>query len=107
MFTTRHIAALAAAVIAGALLTLPTAMAGHADAARAIGDFDFDGFDDLAVGVPADQPGAVDPGGEVNVFYGGNRTSSSRRRSARPPSPVTGSPSVWPRATTTRATRPT
>nr|BFE80181.1 hypothetical protein GCM10020093_027820 [Planobispora longispora] len=39
-------------------------------AAVATGNFDGDSFDDLAVGAPADQPGSVDPGGEVNVFYG-------------------------------------
>ncbi|GGS56478.1 hypothetical protein GCM10010156_13830 [Planobispora rosea] len=39
--------------------------------AVATGNFDGDSFDDLAVGAPADQPGSVDPGGEVNVFYGG------------------------------------
>ncbi|MBG0831207.1 FG-GAP repeat protein [Planomonospora sp. ID67723] len=39
-------------------------------AAVAMGNFDGDSFDDLAVGVPADQQNSVDPGGEVNVFYG-------------------------------------
>ncbi len=34
------------------------------------GDFDGDGFDDLAVGVPGEDIGAVVDGGAVNVFYG-------------------------------------
>jgi hypothetical protein len=41
-------------------------------AAVAVGNFNNDVFSDLAVGAPGDQEGAVDPGGEVNVFYGGN-----------------------------------
>ena len=36
----------------------------------ACGDFDGDGFDDLAVGVPGEDIGAVVDGGAVNVFYG-------------------------------------
>ncbi|WP_084961638.1 FG-GAP repeat protein [Thermoactinospora rubra] len=41
-------------------------------AAVAMGNFDNDAFDDVAVGVPANQANSLDPGGEVNVFYGGN-----------------------------------
>ena len=44
---------------------------GHA---LASGDFDHDGFDDLAVGVPGDAIGQVLAAGSVHVFYG----SSSR-----------------------------
>ncbi len=34
------------------------------------GDYDGDGFDDLAVGAPYDSDGGVEEGGVVNVFYG-------------------------------------
>src|SRR5262245_24948641 len=40
--------------------------------ALAIGDFDGDGWDDLAVGVPNEDIGSVVSGGAVNVLYGGN-----------------------------------
>ncbi|MBI1849319.1 MAG: FG-GAP repeat protein [Planctomycetes bacterium] len=36
----------------------------------AVGDFDGDGFDDLAVGVPFESVGAAGNAGAVNVFYG-------------------------------------
>ena len=36
----------------------------------ACGDFDGDGFDDLAIGVPGEDIGAVVDAGAVNVFYG-------------------------------------
>jgi hypothetical protein len=36
----------------------------------AAGDFDGDGFDDLAIGAPDDQVGAVEDAGAVNVIYG-------------------------------------
>ena len=39
MFTTRHLAFLGAALLAGTLLASPA----HADAARTMGDFNFDG----------------------------------------------------------------
>lgn len=38
--------------------------------ALAAGDFDGDGFDDLAIGSPEDQAGGVDDAGAVNVIYG-------------------------------------
>ncbi|HKU48522.1 MAG TPA: FG-GAP repeat protein, partial [Nitrososphaera sp.] len=38
----------------------------------AVGDFDGDGFDDLAIGVPFETVGTVEDGGAVNVLYGGN-----------------------------------
>ena len=39
-------------------------------AALAVGDFDNDGFDDLAVGVPSESVGGIDLAGAVNVIYG-------------------------------------
>ena len=39
-------------------------------AALAAGDFDGDGTDDLAIGVPGDRVGAADSAGAVNVIYG-------------------------------------
>lgn len=39
-------------------------------AALAAGDFDQDGFDDLAVGVPGDNVGAIVDAGSVQVLYG-------------------------------------
>ncbi|MEV5410555.1 FG-GAP repeat protein [Thermopolyspora sp. NPDC052614] len=71
MFTTRRVAALTAAMIAGALLTIPPAAAAHADASRAIGDFDFDGYDDLVVASPLEDIGGAQDAGVVRVFYGG------------------------------------
>lgn len=38
--------------------------------ALAVGDFDADGYDDLAVGVPWEAVGAVEDAGAVNVLYG-------------------------------------
>jgi hypothetical protein len=38
--------------------------------ALATGDFDGDGFDDLAVGSPDDRSGGIDDAGAVNVIYG-------------------------------------
>lgn len=40
-------------------------------AALAVGDFDGDGFLDLAVGVPDEEVGTVDWAGAINVIYGG------------------------------------
>ena len=34
------------------------------------GDFDGDGFDDLAIGVPGEDIGAIEDAGSVNVLYG-------------------------------------
>ncbi len=67
MFTTRHLAFLGAALLAGTLLAAPA----HADAARTIGDFNFDGYDDLVVASPLEDVGAVQEAGVVRVFYGG------------------------------------
>jgi len=38
--------------------------------ALAVGDFDGDGFDDVAIGVPGEDIGAVSNAGAVNVLYG-------------------------------------
>ena len=44
----------------------------------ACGDFDGDGFDDLAIGVPGEDIGAVVDAGAVNVLYGsGSRLTAS------------------------------
>src|SRR5204862_4601530 len=53
-----------------------TGIAGSADAddrsaaALAVGDFDGDGRDDLAIGVPGEDVGSVNDAGAVNVIYG-------------------------------------
>ena len=68
----------AAAVALAALLALPAADPGGsrssvaAPAQRAtLADFDGDGFDDLAVGIPGEDLGAFDDnGGAVTVLYG-------------------------------------
>ena len=39
-------------------------------AALAVGDFDDDGVDDLAIGVPGESVGSLDRAGAVNVLYG-------------------------------------
>jgi hypothetical protein len=50
----------------------------HFGAALAWGDFNADGFDDLAIGVPAEDLNAVDPShGAVNVLYGAANGLSS------------------------------
>lgn len=43
-------------------------------AALAVGDFNGDGFDDLAVGVPGEDIGSIEDAGGVHVFYGSNLT---------------------------------
>ena len=42
----------------------------HFGQAVAVGDFNGDGFDDMAVGVPDDDPSTVTDAGVVNVIYG-------------------------------------
>ncbi len=42
----------------------------HFGQAVAVGDFDGDGLDDLAIGVPDDDPSTVPDAGVVNVIYG-------------------------------------
>jgi FG-GAP repeat protein len=49
------------------------AWASPAFAAKATGDFDGDGFSDLAVGVPYEDFGMLSDGGGVNVIYGAPR----------------------------------
>ncbi|MDY6833786.1 MAG: FG-GAP repeat protein [Chloroflexota bacterium] len=44
----------------------------HFGDALAVGDFDEDRFDDLAVGVPGEDIGAIQSAGAVNVMYGSN-----------------------------------
>ena len=46
--------------------------------ALAAGDFDGDGFDDLAVGAPFDDVGTLDNVGTVQVLYGGRRGLTGR-----------------------------
>ena len=43
----------------------------HLGAALAAGDFDGDGFDDLAIGAPGEKVGDKDDAGTVHVVYGG------------------------------------
>jgi hypothetical protein len=64
----------AAVVVAGALLA--TAPAALAQTAR--GDFDGDGYTDLAVGAPADSVQGQQSAGAVNVIYGGPDGLSAR-----------------------------
>ena len=45
----------------------------------AAGDFDGDGFDDLAVGAPFDDVGGVENAGSVHLLYGSPRGPSGRR----------------------------
>jgi len=47
-----------------------TAAGDELGAALAVGDFDHDGFDDLAVGAPGDDVVGFDDNGAVNVLYG-------------------------------------
>jgi hypothetical protein len=49
--------------------------------ATAFGDFDDDGFDDLAIGAPGEDIGGVPAAGQVHVLYG----SSGGLSAARPP----------------------
>ncbi len=42
----------------------------HFGSALSAGDFDGDGYDDLAIGVPGDQVSGQDEAGSVNVLYG-------------------------------------
>lgn len=35
-----------------------------------VGDFDGDGYDDIVVGVPGDNPSSVDNGGSIHILYG-------------------------------------
>jgi hypothetical protein len=44
----------------------------------ALGDFDGDGHDDLAIGVPGEDVGLVKDAGGVNVIYGGGGLDTSR-----------------------------
>ncbi len=44
----------------------------HFGSSLAVGDFDDDGFDDLAIGVPGESVGTADAAGAINVIYGSN-----------------------------------
>jgi FG-GAP repeat len=55
-------------VLAG-LLAVPAGTAAGADQARRV-DFNGDDFDDLAIGVPAEDVGTVDNAGAVNTMHG-------------------------------------
>ncbi|TMA39219.1 MAG: hypothetical protein E6J79_04005 [Deltaproteobacteria bacterium] len=51
----------------------------HFGAALAAGDFDHDGFADLAIGVPDEDLGSIVDAGAVNVLFGGPRGISALR----------------------------
>jgi hypothetical protein len=63
--------------------------AAHAASAR--GDFNGDGFSDVAVGAPLEADGSVVGGGAVNVLYGGTHGLSSQdNKILTPGNPATG-----------------
>ncbi len=64
----------------------------HFGEAVAVGDFNADGFDDLAVGVPDDDPSTVTDAGVVNVIYGSasGLTSSGNQKWSQDSSGIKG-----------------
>ena len=70
------------------------ASAGWSSGTSARGDFNGDGFDDLAVGVAAEDAGAVADAGAVNVIYGGagGLTATGNRFVQQSPSGVGDAP---------------
>jgi hypothetical protein len=62
---------LALILVAGGLLAAPAGAHGATAAARSVqADFNHDGSDDLAVGVPSEDVGSTQDAGAVNVLYG-------------------------------------
>ena len=62
---------LALILVAGGLLAAPAGAHGATVAARSVqADFNHDGADDLAVGVPSEDVGSTHDAGAVNVLYG-------------------------------------
>ena len=78
--------------------------------ALAVGDFDDDGFDDLAIGVPGESIGAAVRAGMVNAVYGSSAGLTAARNVVGhqdvagvggTPGMVTGLEAPWPWATST------
>ena len=83
---------LALILVAGGLLAAPAGAHGATAAARSVqADFNHDGADDLAVGVPSEDVGSTHDAGAVNVLYGtagggltGSPSSAATTRTGRP-----------------------
>src|SRR6266540_5932150 len=74
------LAATAWSAVPGLAQAVQTASSVTAASVRA--DFDNDGFADLAVGVSAEDVGAIGDAGAVNVLYGGGRRAHQLRQPA-------------------------
>jgi hypothetical protein len=78
-------------VMSALTATAALALAPAAAQATARGDFNGDGFSDVAVGAPLEADGSVAGGGAVNVLYGGTHGLSSQdNKILTPGNPATG-----------------
>jgi hypothetical protein len=92
----RRVAMVIVLLLAGSVWPVAHAVAGGSTVTQATGpgalqaDFDNDGADDLAVGVPGEDVGSSDNGGAVNVLYGsgGGLTGSGSQQFTQPVSAV-------------------